>query len=573
MAKGRKRFSVAAGLLSLGDALRFSAPEGEYVRREEGERKRLIPAERLLPLKHGIAKMREQSLIFSYIGSLGRALLCTRIRSFATLFFTCGILQTVSYFVGSYLPVLSGGQHNLVFGLALIVLALVCAFERQSVGGILKKSFLYRTVLHPLLGLEDWEITDTAPQEHFWSMLLGGSVLGVLAVALSPILLLGLCLLLVVLVFTLYKPEAGLVLTALLFPFLPGWAGLTLLAVLHLSFLLKATVGKRSLVVSPADLPVLFLMLILALGGGTGHFSWVLILSVYFLGVNLLRTVEWIRRAAAALAIAAGISSLAMMVSRLTENFAPDILRVFPPVADLFTVLAGREGTSVTVMLLPFLFCLTAAGQRGITRFSYLITFVVTLVPLCLSRDAGLWLGAAAGLVLVLILSRRWGLFVTLCAALSGYTAWMILPGRARESVMRFFGVEEEVLLERTHQRAGAWEAFWDSMPWGVGGSASGEEGSVYLRLGIYGGWIALVALGLAVIWFLVRCVRFSGGVSAGGIHPLVLGAMAGVLVWLLCGVTAPMGEREEVFLLFLLLSFPKAARIACGRKEYRQEY
>ena len=90
---------------------------------------------------------------------------------------------------------------------------------------------------------------------------------------------------------------------------------------------------------------------------------------------------------------------------------------------------------------------------------------------------------------------------------------------------------------------------------------------------GIFGGWIVLLASAVVFVWFFVRCMRFSTCPSLGGVHPLVLGAMAGVLVWLVCGLTSPVTGPEPLFIVFLFLSFPKAAESACDREEIRQSY
>ena len=125
MGKKDRTFSVSAGLLRLGDALRFAPGEDRFAPEKERKSFRLIPAEKLLPLKNALARMREQSFFLSLAGDFARGIMLTRFRSFATLFFTSGLIQTVSYFIGSYFPLLSGTQDNLVIGLVLIVLGLV----------------------------------------------------------------------------------------------------------------------------------------------------------------------------------------------------------------------------------------------------------------------------------------------------------------------------------------------------------------------------------------------------------------------------------------------------------------
>ena len=206
---------------------------------------------------------------------------------------------------------LSGGQHNLVMGLIFVVLGLVCAFERGGLGAVLKKSLLFRGALHPLFGLEEWELPDGRFREHLWWMLLSGVALGVLSVAFSPFTVLAGVLGVTAILLILYKPETGLVCAAFLFPFVSRTAVGALVLLTHLSLAGKISVGKRSLVRSPADLPVLLLIAYLLIRGGGAAVPYALYLSVYFLGAHLMRTAAWMRRVITAVILAVGVAAAA----------------------------------------------------------------------------------------------------------------------------------------------------------------------------------------------------------------------------------------------------------------------
>ncbi|MBP5289258.1 MAG: hypothetical protein J6Z79_05225 [Clostridia bacterium] len=576
MSKRDRTFSVSAGLLRLGDALRFAPEEDRFVPEKEPRSYRLIPPEKLLVLKNALARMREQSLFLSLAGDFARGMLLTRFRSFATLFFTSGLIQTVSYFIGSYFPLLSGTQDNLVVGLVLIILGLVCAFERAAFGVVLKQSALFRHVIHPLFGVSEWEIPEGRNREHLWWMLASGAALGVLSVIASPYRVILWITFAVAVCVTLYKPEAGLAFAALFFPFLPPVAEIGLILLIHLSLIMKIAVGKRSLSRSPADLFVLILIAVILIRGGAAGVIYAVVLSVYFLGINLCRTAVWLRRIVIALALSVGISALAALTVKAFGRFAPEALRYVPGAEVLLSALTGREHTALAVILLPAIFCLAGAGKQTRTRLLGILILPLAALVLAASHDPGLWLGAAVGLVLALSLSRRWGLLFCIFSGLGAYTGWVFLPDGLRLRLTTFLGVNDLALAEWAKRLTDGRALLKEALPWGLGKGTSrlAPEGiGVYDLAGVFGGYIVLAAMAAAVIWFFVRCARFSACGGIGDVHPLVLGAMAGVLVWLVCGLTSPMTSPEALFPVALFLSFPKAAQDACRREEYRQPY
>ncbi len=576
MSKREKTLSVSAGLLRLGDALRFSPEEDRPAKVRESRSWRLIPSEKLLGFKNAVARMREQSFFLSLADGFVRGIFLTRFRSFAPLFFISGFLQTVSYFTGSYFSVFSGNQDNLIFGLVLIVLGLACSFERAGFGAVLKKSVLFRRVIRPLFGVEEREIPEGRNREHFWWTLGLGFVWGILSVAFSPYRVLLWFSLTVTGLVTLYKPEAGLVFLAMLYPFLSRGTVLGLVVMLHLSLAFKITVGKRSLILRPADLSVLALMLIFVIRGGKYGLPYALTFSAYFLALHLCRTAAWMRRVVVALSVSVGISSGGAVALKLIERAAPGILRRFPGALSLFSALVGREQAFLAAMLLPMLFCVLNTDKRIFRRLSAAFFVLTASLSLAASHDAGLWLGAAAGLVLTLCLSRRWGLLVSLYLGLSGYIAWKFLPEVVRAWIVRFIGLDAGSMEARSASLARGREYLRQSLPWGAGFKTDRTiiaDAGVYDAAGAFGGYVVLIAAAVIFLWFFVRCMRFAPVGDVAHAHTYVLGAMAGALVWLVCGFAAPSVALEPLFVLALFLSFPKAAENICLREEYSQPY
>ena len=260
MAKERKRGLISPWLLKAGEALQFGAKNSAS---SSGDSEKAPSRwERLLPYKKKVktafAKTAEQSFCLSWMRLLIRHFFATRVRSFAVLFFACGFLQVLSFFLGPQWGILSGGEAQLVMGAVLFFLTLVCSFSKGTVADALKRSFLFRAVLGPVFGLEEWRIPESSsPRENILAMLLWGIALAFAAVVLSPLAVVLFALILVISLLLFFKPEAGLLFAVALLPVLPRIAFFALMLLTLLSFLFKCAVGKRSLVFSFTDPPML----------------------------------------------------------------------------------------------------------------------------------------------------------------------------------------------------------------------------------------------------------------------------------------------------------------------------
>ena len=142
MAKRRRMSSFSHLLFTLGEAIHFAPVSAFAPAKTETwqEREKPFPASRL-KIKTALAKNCEQSFFLSLYASFVRGFFTTRLRSLGVLFFTCGFLQILSYFWGGYLPFAAGDENNMVYGVTLIFIALLCAFSRGDVKDVLKRAF------------------------------------------------------------------------------------------------------------------------------------------------------------------------------------------------------------------------------------------------------------------------------------------------------------------------------------------------------------------------------------------------------------------------------------------------
>jgi len=223
MANQEKRGLFSHYLLLAGEAIQFRPLRSFSSSLHKDEKKR-IWSDRLIPyklkIKTALARAAEQSLALTGIKRAQRDFFTARVRSFGVLFFSCGFFQILSYFLKDTLPLLSGGADNLILGVAMIFLTLLCSFSRGDVNYALERSFLFRAILRPIFGVGEWEIPKGQSNENLTVMFLSGIVMALIAVAVSPSFLVVLLGSLVLTLFVFARPEAGLICSAVFLPVL-----------------------------------------------------------------------------------------------------------------------------------------------------------------------------------------------------------------------------------------------------------------------------------------------------------------------------------------------------------------
>ena len=187
--KMKKLFSPSMLLYSLGEGVHF-APASEFSSSyKETEKSSNSLSAFLLPyakkIKNALAKTAEQSAVLGVLRFLIRRFFTLRIRSLGVFFFVCGFLQIVLYFALSLVSGYSPDAAGLLFGVVQILLTLLCSFTRGDVADALKRSFLFRSILSPLLGVKEWQIPGGKSRDNPVWMLLWGAVLGILSVFVS----------------------------------------------------------------------------------------------------------------------------------------------------------------------------------------------------------------------------------------------------------------------------------------------------------------------------------------------------------------------------------------------------
>ena len=582
MEKGRKKGFLAAGLLRLGAAIRF-APKTEYLpplpEREEEKKKSLLPpfldAAHRLRLKSVAARASEQSFLLHLLRAFTRAMLCARMRSYGVFFFLSGLVTTLSYFASNVVGVVNGTIEHLVVGIVQIILALWMSFDRVTLAASLKRSLFFRAALNPLFGVREWEIPDGSGKERPLVMALSGILMGIFSALFSPSGVLFVLLFAVVVLFVFYKPEAGLFLYAVSVLFLPAESASILIALTWISFFCKVLVGKRSLKFGKTDLLLIpaFLWILIGTSQVGRGLRFAAIASLYILCCNLIKTLENTKRLARCLSAGLGAAAALFALRSLLFSLFPydnwreaALFGLIEEQSDLFLLLA---------MLLPVVFGFVRSSGTISARFFALAAAAACAFAFYSNGNPFLWIAVFAGLWIFAILSYRAGLLISLIALLFGGAVLPLLPGGVLRSLASLFGFSGG-MWGKLHQgllRAG--EQFSSALLWGTGVEKTDPAGitGIYFEIGILFGVLGMAAFYTLLISFFFRCTVFCRATTRREIHPLVLGAMCGILTLLAAGFFLPFTSETTASVFLILLSFPKMAHRACEREETRLPY
>lgn len=546
MAKGRSIGSFSHFLYTVGNAIHF-APASAFApprtEKEGNEREKPFFAYRL-KMKTALAKMCEQSFFVGLYSAFLKFFFTTRVRAFGILLFSCGFLQILSYFLAGFLSVAAGDENNLIFGVALVFLSLLCSFTRGDVKDVLKKSFFYRGFLAPLFGSEGWEFPSGRSNEHFLAMILTGALLAFFTVVFSPFSMLLAALFLMLTMFVFYQPEAGLVLVALTFFCVSLRVTLFLTVLTLVSFLCKCAVGKRTLVFSWMDAPVLVALLPL-LFSEKSRLLCLALGTLYFLALGLLRTLASIRRLMCALMLGGVFSSVMILARYVFSGFFSEVLFRYPNLDKLLFLEAGESLLAPVVMVFPLAVGFFRSHRTTAGLFFSPIVFLMYFGAVFCGGSALLWVALVIALAVQSVLNYRFALF------------WHVAFGFVLIICLNVVPTE--------------WLGYASAL---FGFTSSGEKtGEGVLSLLGMGNAIGILILAVLLGVFVFFVIRFSAKATRAEVFPHVLGGACGMIAFVVMSFGGVAADEKTILFLALLLALPRVALICAKREEIRLPY
>lgn len=560
------------------------------------------------PAKRAIIRSIESSKILTAIKKHLSRLLGYPLKYYGVLLLTFGIFSLITFGARYYINSTADISH-FTSAATLMFISLPLLLTSQCLNEALQGSVIAPFLLFKVVGLRQESLNEcinTNPKNLV--AFIFGALLGILTIALSPVLIIVSVFALLILYIILCVPEFGVILILFLLPFmgiLPHPSILTALMLLYVAgcTALKIVRGKRAVHLEICDHSVWVFMLLTLLGGlvsvsRSASMSYALIYAClmlgYFIVVVLIRTEQWFNRCIAALLS----SSTIVAIIGIYQHYSGTALTIWQD-SDMFENTGRITSTfdnpnvlaEYLIMCLPLIVALFVYKSGWLSKISSGVMIALVGLALVYTMSRGAWLGGIIGLLIFLvIISKR-----ALAICILGVLCVPLLPFVLPDNIIRRFTSIGNLADSSTAYRVNIWKGcikmFADHFKSGIGVgkdafalvypsySLAGIESAphshnLYLQIGIELGIIGLVAF-LCVILLMV-IYNFTFYVNEKQMYKPArkyklysAAALCGVMAVLAQGMTDYVWYNYRIFLLFWLLLGLASASRKIARKEY----
>ena len=491
---------------------------------------------------------------------------------------------------------------SLGVGFALLVLGLLMMGSKQSIAKLVQNGLIPHSMLIDILGVpeERLDVPHVKNGGRYNVSLIIGMLFGVLTFLIPPQMILFGVICLIVIAIVMSYPEIGVL---SLIAFLPFWGLLEMpfdlldlaVAVTSIAYLGKLIRGKRILQFSLFDVMMLFLLILVwfsglvSIGGESSlqkaqHAC--LIMLVYFMVVNLIRTPAWLHRTTVALVGAAVIlafGGIVQYIMGMNENVSSIMVSLPWNIHSASSIFAAPNAFGAYLMaVLPFGWAITTNASGTKSRMIAILCGTLMLVAAGLTWSRSAWFGILiAMLVYFLIYSRK-----TLCWLLiGGLTVPIWFPFLPRSFVRYFLNMmdmSDPVIYRQIYTWRGSARMISNHLLGGIGyGSEAFREvypkysfvglemsessGSLFLTLFAVLGTLGTLVFAVVMVLFAQHCLEYIGNASENYSRSFVAAGFASVIGTMATGIGSDIWYNETVFMCTVAVLAMTCAYIRAG--------
>jgi len=555
-----------------------------------------------VPMKRFLSRGVERSTLLNQLKRLFAAAPNVGLKCFGIFYFAAGLSLSIIYLIRRFaLGIGSTSVATLQFGLLAVVLGGILTASQKQCGEAIRQSRVLSLLLFDAMGLkrESLQIT-TAPVGRGDVAFLFGIAAGCVGLLTSPlaVLLSVPCLFLGYAI--LRNPESGVVLLLLSFPFFRASliGGMTLFVTV--CWLFKVIRGKRIFATLPLDVSILGFAFVMLAGGAVSVTPaesfrsaavFLIMISGYFVTVNLIRTSEWVVRCRRALLFALACTAT-VGVAEYLLGFAPSGWLD----AAMLSIIPGRSVSffgnpnvlaAALLLLLPFAMTARSLSTPGDRRFEWTILVGITALCLIFTWSRGGWLGAVAVVLTMLLLLSRHVLAKIFCGLLLSPLLILLLPGSVLTRLASSLNFSDSSIAYRIGIWRGTESLLSDCFAGGIGVGESAfrrvyplyslsaietapHTHNLYTQIMVSVGFSGLVLFVAVLLLFLRHYASYAASSSqdSAALRFTAAAGFSGVVGFLLMGMTDYVWYNNRVILLFFMVLGLTSAAIRTAESE-----
>ena len=543
----------------------------------------------------------EKSLIIEKMTKASSYLLGCSLRFYGIATLTFGAYSVLVFYIKQYVfPDQKQDNASLIVSVILLVFGLLMMGSKQSVAQLIQRGLIPHYLLIGVLGIpeERLDVPHVKGGGRYNISLIAGMLCGILTILIpSQIIVLGiLCLVLVAIVMS--YPEIGVFALIALFPFL-GWEKLPLelldfaILITGVAYLGKLIRGKRIFRFSLIDAMMLLLAVLIwfsgtvSLGGDASaekaqHVC--MLLLVYFMVVNLIRTPAWLHRVTLAMVGAAVILAFGGICQYMVRAFYAASPEMLPWLSDGVSLIFDAPNVfgSFIMTILPFCLAIVTNTLNSKSRLVALWGCAVMLIAAALTWSRSAWLGILVSvLVYFLIYSRK-----TACwLLLGGITVpiWFeFLPQPFVKYCLGMLNTADAAIYRQIYTWRGSvrmivnhllggigygTEAFQEVYPKYsyIGLETSESTGSLFLTLFTVVGLFGVLVFAASLVIFAQHSLEYIRNASGNYSRSFVAAGLASLIGALVTGIGSDIWHHETVFLSSVIVWAITCAYIRVG--------
>ena len=550
-----------------------------------------------------LAEFFENSFIIEKVSGGATYLLGSSFRFYGIAVLTFGVYSVLMFYIKQYaFPNAIVDNVSLFFDFVMIAFGLLMMGSKQSIADLVQKGLIPHALLIDILGIpeERLDVVRVKRGGKYNISLIVGMLLGVFTLFVpSQYILLGICCLIAIAVIMSY-PEIGVL---ALIAFLPFFGVIDLsfnllnfgIGVVAFSYLSKLIRGKRVFRFSLIDTMMLFLILAVWFSGVASAGGEVslqkaqhacLLMLMYFMIVNLIRTPKWLHRATLALIGASvilafiGIFQYASEMKALasTDDFtAPWMIAQASSVFET----SHAFGTYLMITIpLCMSVLITASGSKK--RILAVLCFMIMIAAVVVTWSRGAWLGVLISLLIFFLIYSRKTACWLLIGGLTVPVWYSFLPSSFLSHFTDVLNLSDPAVYRQIYTWRGTLkmisnhlfggigygtEAFCEVYPnYSIPGLELSESaGSLYLTIWSVMGLFGLLVFLAVMIVFAQHCFEYIGNASEPYSRTLVAAGFAGIMGTLIIGIGSDVWYHETVFMACVTVMALTCAYIRAG--------